>query len=737
MQTYLHSVKSVFFLALVLACRIAQATEHVEEFNGWNLEPGVSQAHLVLVARVASISQLTVVEGAKTDVALREYRFQPVQVLKGIFQRDQLSMTASDLGIPADDATSAPPLNEGEFRLLILVQRQEPGILGCVSAAPGATTFAQRVPLLTGPDDPLVAVVKTLIKVADTRSRRERAALLVDRLADTDGISAVPLLTSLRLRADWAAPVQPFAGCGPAPGILALLARNPLPSVRRAALEVLRDMLESGIVPDDPRQLDGAAESLRLILLSNEANTSVRLAALETLGHLLVLKSDCDWSSEFLVSQLTSAVTHAERAAAFAALARIARQGAERVAFEKAFADLPLDELPERESIYSRALLRLLPSDDVRQELGEIPFAEQLLLDRLNRSIAARQSLEAEIVALGSMRSKESLSVLLAAAAHADLSPRDRHYLAWALGRLGDDRAAPVLADWLQRDEFQVKEVALAALENIDSQVAAREVRPLLKSEAHLPYKLRIARLLARHGMADGYSLATEHLADVGNTPQAALVLAALDDPRTTSDLSVIVTAPPDRRWQAAAITGLAAIGDSATRKQLLDILADDRHPLAAEAAQAAGLTADAELLLPLSRFAQSRNKQIAMGSLVALRRFLSGVRSSPRGLAAVDPPHSSLDDQDQCDGKSLQPAADIPPETLAAIAEAVALLVVDTYVEADVRHAALAVARLLGGERYSQLLTDLADQAELEGTPLLTEVQLERRRLRTGVNPP
>ncbi len=50
--------------------------------------------------------------------------------------------------------------------------------------------------------------------------------------------------------------------------------------------------------------------------------------------------------------------------------------------------------------------------------------AEQVLLARLERSIAARQSLEAEIEALGRMRSKESLPLLLAAAEPA--KPVDR-----------------------------------------------------------------------------------------------------------------------------------------------------------------------------------------------------------------------------------------------------------------------------------------------------------------------
>src|ERR1700736_4849485 len=205
MHCLLHRLVSFLPVVVVAAvastCRGASAPEG---FEGWDLEPGVAQAHLVMVARVASISRLTVVEGAKTDVAIREYRFEPIRRLKGIFQRDQLSMTAADLGCPAEDPALGCPLKEGEFRLLILAQ--QPGkSYGCVSAAPGATTFGERVPLLTGPDDPLVAVVETLIQVADSRSRRERATLLVKRLEGLEGLAAVPLLSSLRLRADWAA----------------------------------------------------------------------------------------------------------------------------------------------------------------------------------------------------------------------------------------------------------------------------------------------------------------------------------------------------------------------------------------------------------------------------------------------------------------------------------------------------------------------------------------------------
>jgi hypothetical protein len=585
--------------------------------------------------------------------------------------------------------------------------------MGCVSAAPGATTFGERVPLLTGPDDPLVAVVETLIQVADSRSRRERARLLVEQLAGAQGLSAVPLLSSLKLRAGWAA-AQPRAFESLAP-----LIREPLTAVRGAALEVLRDMLASGITPDDLRQLDGVADALREAIESGEAVTRMRLAALDALGHLLALKADIEWPRELLIAQLITAATHAERAAAATALARIAHPQAV-AAVLAALAGLPLDEFPARESAYSRAAVRL-----------DHPGAERVLLARLGRSIAARQSLEAEIEPLGQMRSKESLPFLLAAADQPVLLPGDRQRIAWALGRLDDDRAVPVLTGWLRGNDYQLKEPALAALEQLDSPLAAREARLLLKSEAYLPFKLRLARLLARHEMADGYALATEHLADVEHTAEATLVLAAMGDPRTSKDLSGILAARPDRRWHAAALAGLAAIGDTSARRQLLVILADDRHPLAADAAEAAGLSADAELLVPLTTLVRSRNKNIALASLVALRRFFSGVRSSPRGLAAVNMSIGDPAATEPGEGDVVRPAADVPAVTRAALVAAVASIVADAYVEADVRHAAFAVARLLRGERYGELLSTIADQGELEGTPFLAEVEAERRRER------
>ncbi|HVU89749.1 MAG TPA: hypothetical protein VHD36_20635 [Pirellulales bacterium] len=711
---------------LLIVLSVGRATAAEKGFENWNLEPSVTQAHLVMVARLTSIGSLTVVEGAKTDVMLREYRFQPVRRLKGIFQRDQLSMTNVDLGCPAEDPVQGCPLKEGEFRLLILVQQQGLQGFGCVSATPGATTFEQLVPLLSGPDDPLVDAVDTLIQVADARSRHQRAKLLLDRLQTTSGPAAVPLLSSLKMRADCAT-----SDPRTLPTLAKLMSEGP-EYVRSAALGVLRDVLNSHGAAEQPLATDSVREALQRALVPAAPNggegksagavthatrTSDRLAAIDALGELLGREVDVPWARPWLLRQLTSATTYDERAAAATALAHVNDPDV-AAAVRAALAALPLDEVPARESVYARAAEKL-----------DAEKAAVTLVERLNRSIVARQSLAAEIESLGRMRVQSSLAPMLLAAQQADLALVDRLQLVAALGQLRDDAAVPALIGWMRDRDGRLQEAALAALENIDSPVAAREVRPLLKTEPFLPHKLRIARLLARHKIDDGYALATEHLADAAHTAQAILVLAALDDPRTSRDLSEIVAERPDRRWYAVTLGALAAIGNAEAQQQLLGVLRDDRHPLVTAAAEAAGLTDDDKLLAPLARLTQSRNKQIALASILALHRYLSNVRSSPHGLAVVriapdsfeySPPGSVAEEEQP------RPVGD----EATAIFDAVAALAVDSYVEIDVRRQALAVARLVDKARYAELLERLADQADLEGSPMLAEVIKERDRL-------
>ena len=139
-------------------------------------------------------------------------------------------------------------------------------------------------------------------------------------------------------------------------------------------------------------------------------------------------------------------------------------------------------------------------------------------------------------------------------------------------------------------------------------------------------------------GNSGRIGLATEHLADAHYTAQAALVLAA----PTTLGTSDELAEPSGSARSELACGGACRIGGHRRRRppggSCSKILADDRHPLAAHAAEAAGLAADPDLLPPLAALMRSRNKRIALASLVAVRQvFQRRPRSSPFGLAAVD----------------------------------------------------------------------------------------------------
>jgi HEAT repeat protein len=581
-------------------------------------------------------------------------------------------------------------------------------------------------------------VVETLIKVSDSRSRRERAKLLVDRLKETDGLASVPVLTSLQKRADWAALDDR------AYWYVATLAAGPFEAkhvaaeevhrddayprelraaaIRGAALELMRDMLACRHTPKGPKQLEAVDAMLRFIPTSDEAHTRVRVLALEALDRRLALKPDVLWARELLIAQLKGAATNAERDAAAAALARIVEPEA-AIAVRDALAKLPLDELPARKMVYARAAIRLNQR-----------AAEQVLLDRLKRSIAAKQPLETEIKSLGRIQSEESLSLLLAAAASTSTSEADRQYIAVALGRLKDERAVPVLIGWLRGDDYWLKERALSALENfnlINLPATLDELRPIFKSESQLPLKLRIGRLLAKHFSDNGiYEVVGQHLIDPAQRAEVALIIARLGSSSPMENLSEILKSPPDRRWHAAALVGLAAMSGSDALKQVNEILTDERNPLVADAAEAAGLTGDPRMLAPLAKLVRSRSKQVAMSSLLALRRRFSNVWDSPRGLAAANMQNVTPDDDEVVPLASETKSVDeLSDATRDAVADAVTSVAVDTYVDGEVRQMAFAVARQLRAESYGKLLSDLADQAELEGTPLLLEVRAERRR--------
>ena len=96
---------------------------HDEWYRGLDLEPGLSNAGLVLVGRVTDVSETKLGVGGKSERSLLQYKFEPVLVLKGVFSRGSLLLSSDGLG--SQQYTDATPLEPGQLRLLVLARSFE------------------------------------------------------------------------------------------------------------------------------------------------------------------------------------------------------------------------------------------------------------------------------------------------------------------------------------------------------------------------------------------------------------------------------------------------------------------------------------------------------------------------------------------------------------------------------------------------------------------------------------
>ena len=686
-----------------------------EWFRNWEMEQRVGQSQLVLVVRVSNVSALTVVHGAKVSTTYREYRFQPVRRLKGVFTRDELPMSSSDLGLSEADGSQAPPIQQGEFRLLLLVRTAQGGF-GCTGYQPGTTTnLDQLIPKLAGADDPIVTMASTLVRVTESPSRKERTELLLKQLDETVGPSAVPLLKSLATRAVWAAEMP--AAAGP----LARLAESDSAAIRTAAVQTLGRVLAAGSLNDDSKALGECADALHRLLDADDVETAARAAALRAIGHLGEFARRQPWATRVLTKHFDQPRTYAEFSAAAAALATLNDpQSSARVL--AALDRLPLDEAATREQALVSAAVRLA-GDKVAP----------VLLRRLERKLVGEHYAPVEIAYLGQLKFRDATPVLLRAAAVSvpyrpgnepganaaslpglaaygnwDAFHQQLMALAYAFEQLREPRAVPALDDGLRNANQYLRARALDALAAIDTDEAVAAVRLRFKAEPDLGLKMRMAALLGRHGIADGYSLAIEHVADPGLTPFAVRALGAIREPRTRDELWKILETSHDRQWNAAALQGLVAVRDEKVKDRLLEILGNARHPLLADAVTAAGELGDTDALPLLAPLVGSRNQPVAYAALRAVPPLAT---------------REKIGDDDE------------RQKALRDVVGAVLALLADPDADQNLRLAALYTARQLDDDRIRPAFKTLTDQAELEGSHILTRLESELNRTNEAGN--
>ena len=271
------------------------------------------------------------------------------------------------------------------------------------------------------------------------------------------------------------------------------------------------------------------------------------------------------------------------------------------------------------------------------------------------------------------------------------LDSQEQLAFATAARDVADPLLVPALATLLDPGQGQVRQQAVEALVRIDTDEAASALWPHLNEETDLGRKLQLVAFLGRHGFKDGYAIAIEHLSQPTLREAAVEALAALDDPHAVPELRRIWATSHDLDWNAAAIRGLARLGQKDIAPRLLEIADDLNDPLAESALIALGDLGDARAVPMLREGLASRSDAIVIAS----------ARASATLLA--------------------QP--DIPADDLR---ERLAALLADAMASPAVRTAALSSLDALDDPRLGPALAGSARDAALEGTELGARIEAE-----------
>jgi HEAT repeat protein len=568
-----------------------------------DLEYGIARAELILAVRLIDVFETKIVHGGKQEQITLQYRFEPVHMLKGIYARDTLLLTGQDLGIYQYGA-GPDQVDRGQMFLLLL-GRNGPGYVNCNQAG----SLDLSIPRLSGPDDPLLAAVETLIAVTQQRDRGKKVARLVEGLRASKGRDAVPLLVSLRRRALLAAQ---------APGVLDALARplrDPSPVVREAAAQTLGGVLDADYL-GQPGLHDAAAEAL--ISAANEvgADLPLRVAMLDALA--ATGKSPGRWEkARPWLRPERAASTFAERAAQLRAFIKLApADQAPGLAAE--LEALPLDAPDEVQQAAGRALGVIDP-----------PEAARRLIARLTAKYDAGLGIAGEIALLGELPAPVATPALLDAARRS-LDFPERLALATACHRVADPKLVLVLDSLIDPTNVQVRWMGLDALQKINTPEAARAAWPHLAEEGDLSRKLRLAEFVGRHGYRGGYPYAIEHLSDPNLRDVAIDALAAIREPRAIPDLQAIWQRSNDLAWNSAAIQALGRLGQADIAPRLLKLAEDLNDPLTAPALIALGDLNELRALPLIRAGLASRSDEVVIAAARASRRLLAlpGVKS-------------------------------------------------------------------------------------------------------------
>jgi HEAT repeat protein len=640
-----------------------------------DLEPAVAQAELILAVRLVDVTETKIVHGGRSVQVTQQYRFEPVRVLKGIFAQDKLLMTGQDLGVYRF-AEGSDRLERGQL-MLVLLGRQGGNYFNC--NCNGVPTLAQSIPRLDGKDDPLLGVVELLIGMLRKRDRAERIALLRDGLKKAQGRAAAPLLLAIDRRAFLAAQDSQIADA-----VLPHLKADSA-SQREVAARTIGALLEAiprahraraGVGPEQNGLASASASALVSALANPSQDLGARVALIDALSSvgesaLLHTPEALAW-----VDANARATTFAELAARLRVLGQIHRpSGTETAA--RLYKELLLDGPVEIQTVAGRTLSRLDPRK-----------AAELTLARLVEKRAAGLDVALEITLLGELPRAIAAPALLKAWSRS-LSAQERLAFAKACSAAAAPTLVPAASALLDPQQWQTRAYAMEALRRIDTDEAASALWPHLDEEGDVSRKLRLIAFLGKHGFRDGYAQALEHLSQAALREEAVAAIAAIGEPKAIAELRRIWQTSNDLAWNAAAIRALARLGQQDIAPRLLEMARTPGDPLADSALIGLGDLGAPEALPIVREALGSRRDEIVLAAARASARLLARPKLNDDGIR-----------------------------------DRLARLLGDSDASPAVRHAALQALAVLNDPRLAATLSAVARDANLEGTPLLAEVE-------------
>jgi HEAT repeat protein len=659
----------VVLVSLSLLCLTTvteQAFARDEWYRGLDLEQAVGRASLVLVARVANVSETKLMLGGKAERTLLQFQFEPVQVLKGVFSRDTLPLTSDDIG-GYRYGSATRHIEAGQVRLLVL-ERSSQGY----AAHPVAPRLDQSLPRLKDPADPLIDAVKVLLSVWENHDRAKKVALLLGGLRSGTGPAAIPLLTALQRRSLLAAQMKD------AVPVIAKHLDDSSPAVRETAARTLQSLLEADYLDQKPvrqRSVEAIAASLERM----GASAAARVAAIDALAAGGTATTD-HRRARALLELTRSPNTFAERSSQVLAVGRL-KMKLQKNAVLAWLDELPLDAAPEVQQAVGIALAQLDPNE-----------AGKRLQLQINKKIASGLQVYPEVQAFGELPAAVAVP-LLAEVSKLSLDGMEEMALVTVCLKIADPSLVPLLADRLDPREPEIRWQAVEALKKIDTAEAARALQPHLREEADLLRKLEIAEFLGQHGIRDGYAFAIEHMSERSLREQAVSALAAIRHPQAGEDLRKILESSNDPAWKAAAVLALGRIGEESWVPQFLGIVDDLKHPLAVAALGALGDLKEIRAVAKVGEGLRSRNAEMVAASAEAAGKLLA-----------------------------------LPGAQADNVSDQLATLLADGDASPEARTAALRSLLILNDPRLNLALANAVRDAGLEGSRLMEQIDKHLR---------